>query len=222
MNIYGKLKAISPIRLLLVTIIVVLISSLSDRYLISQLDDNMNSMYVDRLVPAVELFHLNYEIFEKRLAAERYLVKPSRDLKEEYYQALLFTDRMIDSLITSYETTYLVPEESDHLFKLKRSINQARALEREFVMGGRQQDQILVRYLFPIYEDIRLELLDLVDIQKKVGDELRSGSGKAGWTMNQLNHLQVAFAVILALLLYQLLFSIAPKNKNELDNFSNN
>ena len=208
---FGKINASSLLRILIVTSMATLVYGVADMYVLSPAIEKASLQQTPQQEANVLLFEIHYEILEKRMAGERYLIKPSRNLKEEYYQVLLFTDKIIDSLVTSYETRFIAPEQINQLATMKRSINQARVLERDFVMGGQQKDQLLVRYLFPIYEDIRLEMLNLLS-GKKAAKIKALTSERSGFSVGWLNIIAVALVVFLAQIFYHIIANKRSSN----------
>ncbi|ELR70461.1 hypothetical protein C900_03715 [Fulvivirga imtechensis AK7] len=179
------------------------------------MNHSFTSIYKDRLVPAAEWFHVNDIMYSKRLLLEKHLLGHDELPADVVRDKLAVHNAQIDSIIEAFETTYLVHEESDALHLFKAKMMQYNDIEHRYVsleagtkMKGYGQE------LEPLFNELNRQIVRLGDIQTKVGKELVQGSEYTMGSASMLNSLQIAMAVVIALLVQILLWtsrSVMPK-----------
>lgn len=181
--------------LMILTILAVALTALTmwEKHNRNQLISSFDTMYADRLIPASEIFHLSNLMFERRRVMDDFMHEQN---SENAMQDLERIDLKMDSILHSYEQTYLVVEETKHLPAYKNTLSHYTAREKELLYKGGDYDG-----LNQAYDKVRKELLTLSDIQLKVGANLAKGHKLINGSMNLLDTLQSGMLLILVLLI---------------------
>lgn len=96
-------------------LVVVVLASLSMNQAMQYMDQSIETVYADRLKPAVDLVHLSELFHRKRLLMQGFLSGQSPMLIQELRMELVADNAQSDSLISSFEKTRLIDAEEKKL-----------------------------------------------------------------------------------------------------------
>ncbi|GAB3841792.1 hypothetical protein GCM10028821_49190 [Hymenobacter jeollabukensis] len=174
------------------------------------------SLYQDRLLPATGLFQLNDLMYTKQQLLDSYLLRPSAT-RQHYVQVQLGGRNVeVDSILSRYEATYLVAEETRVFGALKARLHQYNALERELLTAAGPTDPAQARRLARQFTRIHNDLTRLNQIQQRVGQELSKSSQDMEVDAGLLSNLKIVVLVVFTLAILQALLldrhPLVPKN----------
>jgi hypothetical protein len=207
--IQQKLKA----ALLLTGIMTVIIfTTLVLKNNIRGIDQSSNSIYQDRLIPAVSIVYLSENLYSKRLLIKKYISTEKVASSVEIREQLNAYNVAIDSLIRDFEKTYLVQDESKSLHAFKRCHHAYSRLEQQVIQFHEQGNKLAENELFDGQSSVTFQqgiahLNELISIQSVVGQKLIKESQSEASQVNILSTLQIAVAIIIGLVILGLIHS---------------
>lgn len=182
---------------------------------IQSLEKSFSSIHDDRLVPATYVFRLTDHLYKKRLLwgdAER----PGQG--EALRAELRKHDEAMESLLQSFEATYLVDAESRALKDLEASLSAGQKLEERWASGASKE---LHAAMTAEFDQALRQLNALSQIQTHVGADLKRDSKSLLGAASVSYNMELSLLLIVGLLLCNLLSpsrSIdAPKPPRRLD-----
>ncbi|MFD2164428.1 MCP four helix bundle domain-containing protein [Paradesertivirga mongoliensis] len=186
---------------------------------ISDINQSVNSIYNDRLIPATDIFYLSESLHGRQLAMEKFLYRDGQDVRQLRSELERYNSRA-HQLISKYEKTYLVDEESVFLSNFKERINQYSALEKKMLILLAASDQAAGLRLYETRGRIALEstiaqLSDLTVIQSAVGSKLVNDTRGIVATSNFLSDLQIVLAIVIGAIITALVVSSKLISKPE-------
>jgi len=195
---------------LAVMMLFIIVFSLIESYNISRISKSFNSIYEDRLIPAVDLYAISNHIHSKQSELVTYLFTPKLST-EQIRRSLQQTNASLDSLISKYGKTYLVAEENNHLQKLKKNLKNFQR-DEQMIVNTAVLDKEVARELYlnnalPLYDQLNAELMQLTHLQTQVGKELLSESLRSQASSNFITQLQLAVTIILGLIIMVLVIT---------------
>ncbi len=182
----------------------IIVFSLLESYNVTRISKSFNSIYEDRLIPAVDLYSIADHIHGKRTQLFTYLFTDNISTAEiEKYIAN--ENLKLDKLINKYESTYLVKEESYYLSSLKKNLRNYRRDELILIQKARE-DKETARNLYlnttdHLYNDLNKDLMRLTQVQTQVGRELLKESQNSQSSSGLISQLQFVIAIILGLVI---------------------
>lgn len=163
-----------------------------------KLEQNMSSIYKDRLMPAYYLFQINDHLYQKKILLNNAM---QNKLAADIVTGNLH-NHAIDSLISAYSLTYLTTEEkkewNSFLLKLK-NYNTAEAN----ALNSKQQFELSD----DLFTEVQHSLNNLSRIQASVGKQLHSSTKTIVYGSVIYTYLQVALMIILILIVLMTLRS---------------
>jgi Four helix bundle sensory module for signal transduction len=209
-----------PAALFLIVLLVVLGSSIWEKRLMHDLNSSAASLYQDRLLPATGLFQLNDLMYAKQQLLAGYQARPTA-ARQHYAQVQLGGRNVeIDSILSSYEATYLVAEETRVFRALKARLRRYNALEAQLLSAAAPAAPAQTRALGRQFAQIHADLSRLNRIQQQVGQELSKSSNAIEGDANLLSNVQIALVIIFTLIIQQaLLMDRHPLLPSSLKNF---
>ena len=213
--IYSIQQKSKTALLLMVVVATILGCNFLENKFFTDINKSVSSIYNDRLIPAAELFHVNDLMYKKRLILEKYLVNPAQQDYRMVKRELANHNAQIDSIVLSFEATYLVDEETASLQHFKKSVHQYNKLEEICLAKTAVSSDTYEMSLAPLFKDIHEDLVQLSSIQTSIGKELVNGSKVTSTGANLINNLQISIVVIIMVVVYALLLSsrsLIPKN----------
>ena len=193
------MKSIYPIKsktkiaiTLLSMIILLLCGVLVERYFFSKINEGSASIYNDRLIPSTAIYHLSDHISERR-----FLLLNDTIRAEETKSELAWHRYKEDSIITAFEQTYLVADESKALNQLKSNLDDYNKMEAELLSEKSIKDFALLEQQ---YSGIREELLALSNIQTRVGLTLQKENDRLNSNADVISQLLVIVLILTCLI----------------------
>jgi hypothetical protein len=167
------------------------------------LDQQMHSMYKDRLMPATYLFRLNNHLHNKQRWQEANQFHNKGDVSklEEYNESM-------GSLIALYEKTYLTPRETDLWASFKSNLAILNAAERNLMVlpSDKQASAEHIRS----FEGAAESLSKLSDLQSQEGLRLQTSSESILSGNLMQNILELALLFIICVLAIHWFNTTAP------------
>lgn len=178
---------------------------------ISDINQSVNSIYSDRLIPATDIFYLSENLHNRQLAMEQFLFRSERNYNQLKAQLKKYDGKQLD-LIAKYEKTYLVDEESVFLEKFKKNVSVYAALESQILsltVANKKAEAITLYETAGRHslENTIHQLSDLTTIQSSVGNKLLNDTKGIVATSNFLSNLQLVLAIIIGLMITALIIS---------------
>lgn len=186
---------------------------------ISDINQSVNSIYNDRLIPATDIFYLSENLHGRQSAMEKFIYRDGQDVKQLKLELERYNSR-IHQLISKYEKTYLVDEESVFLSDFKGRINQYSLLEKRILNLLAGNEPAAGLHLYETRGRIALEstiaqLSDLTVIQSAVGSKLVNDTRGIVATSNFLSDLQIVLAIVIGAIITALIVSSKLISKPE-------
>ncbi|SDL88258.1 MCP four helix bundle domain-containing protein [Siphonobacter aquaeclarae] len=218
--IQQKMKAALALGSIMLLIV---LSNFVSRGNLRGVGDAFVSMYQDRLIPAVDLIYLTDHLYSKRLLVEKTILSGDSPASAALQSTVAAHNQSLDSLLAAFAKTKLVDQESKTLSALKLQLAEYNRLETRILAlssGGSQEE---ARALFDgvaagSFRETLQSLSALTEIQSKVGKELIKSSNGEVAQMKSLAMAQMALAVIVALVIFALIYSssafIQPKSNS--------
>ena len=195
---------------LAVMMLLVILFSLLESYNVSRISKSFNSIYEDRLIPAVDLYSISAHIQTKRNKLVTFLFTDNIS-SDEIRTVLSSENKQLDTLINKYENTYLVKAETNHLQNLKKNLKiferdellliSAAAESREFAIN------LYLNTTVKLYDEIDKDLIELTRVQSEIGKELLAESVKSQSSSSFISQLQIIVAIILGLIIMILIIT---------------
>ncbi|MFC5409096.1 MCP four helix bundle domain-containing protein [Larkinella bovis] len=213
-----KLKAA---LLLLPVMVAVILTSLSMRSTMQEVDQALGSVYTDRLEPAVEMVYLSEKFHAKRHLLETWLMAPNKSSARITEARLKEYDAGIEQSIGQFEKTKLVAEEQKSLLAIKTVLADYRKLEKTVLQQGSSDQIEAASHTFKgpgavLFQQGVTHLHDLARIQSVVGEEFRKKSHTDALHFYANSTLQIAIAVIMGLIILNIIHNL---NRTEAEAF---
>ena len=169
---------------------------------LSELQEALSSIYMDRLVAERHLYELSHKIYEKKMLLDQYDELP--------LEPSLRTNDTIQQIIEGYEETYLTVEEEAQLSTLKDHIRISRQFELQFINAtSPRQRETLQPALANHYDSILSGLNDLSKLQLHEAQKLIDQSDRVVASNNITSRLGIGLLLVMGLLTL-LIFSSVP------------
>lgn len=206
-----KQKAKIAILLFFVMTCSILIRILEDKS-VKNMNDSFISLYNDRLIPAMDLYHMVENLYARRNIIESVMYSAAKAQQLKLRDNLSEYNSNIDSLMKKYEKTYLVQQEKVHLQDLKKSLNATFLMEQDLVnhIYNNQPETALRIYESkgkPLFTKTTAHLSALVDTQKQVGNEIIEHTERIVSGTKLYSSLQIALAILIGILIVGILFT---------------
>lgn len=190
--------------MLAVLMLFIILFSLLESYNVTRISRSFNSIYEDRLIPAVDLYFIADHIHDKRNELFTFLF--TDELSADELRVYLSKESAkVDTLISKYENTHLVSDETNHLSSLKKNIRDFRRDELILIKTA-ENDKAAARNIYlnttvHLYDEMNENLMKLAQVQTLVGKELLKESQSSQDRSEFISHLQFIIAVILGLII---------------------
>lgn len=209
-----KLKAA---LLLLPVMVVVILTSVSMRSTMEDVDQALGSVYADRLEPAVEMVYLSEKFHAKRHLVETWLTAENRSSISILEARLKQYDAGIHHIIEQFEKTRLVADEKTSLLAIKTVLSDYRQLEQRVLQQGTSGKTEAARESFTgsgavLFQQGVTHLHDLARIQSVVGKEFLQRSHREARYLYIHSTLQIAVAVIMGLIILSILHHVKQRD----------
>jgi hypothetical protein len=189
----------------------ILIRILEDKS-VKNMNESFISLYNDRLVPAMDLYHIVENLYARRNIIESVLYTKAEAYQLDLRGNLARYNRNIDSLVNKYEKTYLVQQEKVQLQDLKNNLKDIMAMEQRLVSDiyNNQTPAALNRYERQgkaMFSNASNYLTKLIDTQKQVGNEIITDTERIVSGSKIYSNLQLALAILIGILIVGILFT---------------
>jgi len=195
---------------LAVLMLLVILFSLLESYNVSRISKSFNSIYEDRLIPAVDLYSISGHIQTKRNKLVSFLFTNNLN-SDEIRTVLNSENKLLDTLISKYENTYLVKAETNHLQNLKKNLKIFERDELLLINAAMESKEFAINlYLnttIKLYDEIDKDLMELTRVQSEIGKELLAESVKSQSSSSFISQLQIIVAIILGLIIMILIIT---------------
>jgi hypothetical protein len=189
----------------------ILIRILEDKS-VKNMNESFISLYNDRLVPAMDLYHIVENLYARRNIIESVLYTKAEAYQLDLRGNLVRYNRNIDSLVNKYEKTYLVQQEKVQLQDLKKNLKDIMAMEQRLVSDiyNNQTPAAINRYERQgkaMFSNASNYLTKLIDTQKQVGNEIITDTERIVSGSKIYSNLQLALAILIGILIVGILFT---------------
>ena len=158
-----------------------------------KLDQNMSSIYNDRLMPAGYLFQISDHLYQKQLLHMDERI-PATELKQQLQQH----DLSIAKLVKAYEATYLTTAEKQYWNKLLQSL-------AAYQLAEGKEAELQTNVMEASFINAQLALNQLNTLQATEGNLLQRSS-KAIISETVLHtYLEITMIIVLAVIILSLL-----------------
>ncbi|GAB2467374.1 hypothetical protein GCM10011375_31610 [Hymenobacter qilianensis] len=217
MNMLSGIHHKTKLAFLFLGIVLTMVgSSLWETRQLHDMNTAVASLYQDRLQPAAGLFALNDRMYAKRQLLETHLAAPAEASPRHTQAQLASHNQVIDSLLRSYEATYMVAEEDQVFQSVKASLTRYNLLEAKLLRAGAPTSAALTQELAAQFDRIHADVSRLTQIQLQVGKQLSRGSAVADGQVTLLSQVKIALLVVLTLAILQAIVMdkhpLLPKN----------
>lgn len=200
--VMGFRQRVKAAMILVAVLIFMILGNVWEKNSMTDLNASFSSIYEDRLLPATYIFHLTDRLYEKRIALES-LESGRASSADQVESQLNHHSRVIDTLISDFQDTYLVKEESASLYRFVEANEKYRTLENEILNKIRQNQNVdgELATLKLAFSDTKTELTKLSSIQTAVGHDLTAGSENKFASVDLMTTLEISLIVILCFLI---------------------
>lgn len=195
---------------LAVMMLFIILFSLMESYNVNKISKSFNSIYEDRLIPAVDLYSISGHIHDKRNKLVSFIFTENMNA-EDVKKAVGSANEELDKLISKYEKTYLVKTETNHLQNLKKNL---KLFERDelLLINAALEDKVVARNLYlnntvKFYDELDKDLIELTRVQSEIGKELLAESIKSQASSEFISHIQIIIAIILGIVIMILIIT---------------
>lgn len=197
------------------------LTNVMERRNMKNLDRSFSSIYYDRLIPATDIFYLTSNLYKRRMLMEQFLFTGQTASLNDLRKDLGNHSDSIMYLISKFEKTLLIKEESVYLTEFKRRVLHYNGVETRILDVWTQQSPQHARQLYE--REGKNDLLstiqyleELTRIQSSVGLDLIQNSKGIASSSDTLMTLQIVVALIIGLLIHALIAaSKITQQKNE-------
>lgn len=190
---------------LFVMIVTLLCGILLERHFFQRVDSTSTALYEDRLLPSVFVYQLTDFIHQRHRAAETiHLIQRAEPTDRQRSELAQYRHQM-DSILTAFQHTYLVQDESTSLDRLDRQMAAYAEVERQLLA-----DPASAEYFARLeghLDAIRTELLQLSSIQTIVGKELVADTESVVARAHFLSNFEVIVVIVCCLIAQVLVLS---------------
>jgi methyl-accepting chemotaxis protein len=142
---------------------------------------NFNSMYADRLVPAIQMYRINNDLTQMRSLSLEHIKFSEQSQMAQVEQKINAFNANIDKQVSDYAATYLVPEEVIALAALRQHLAEFRQIFNRKLQYSRDLQNAEAESLHLREETVALDRLvrnitTIVEVQDVVGKVLNADS----------------------------------------------
>lgn len=179
-------------------------------YSMIKVSQRFESVYADRLVPALDISAMQEKYYQNRLLLEEHLLATTAKEEKQIMQQIEQNETDLDSLLHKFRATYLTSQESEDLKEYLKAGERYSKVQQTILVMSHTQDKATAKAMFrqegmQSFQELLLPLHALSQLQEEVGHELYADSERQMKSLKVLSYLVIALAVILALLVGSLL-----------------
>lgn len=202
---------------LLVGLIILLVTNISERIQIHKLEDSINTLVEDRLIAESYLLEMYDNIHTQQLLILTHsetILAPEEGLQLLNYQSEL------TSILQKFSETYFTDQEESTFQQLDSIVHSIQSLEDSIVIA--QDTAIYIQEIIALNRkilEVEQLVLELSDIQTQVGKTLQKESQSITLGTDSEISFELAVLIIIALIIQVLIFSVksiqsSEKNQN--------
>lgn len=175
-----------------------------ESYNVTRISRSFNSIYEDRLIPAVDLFSIADHIHSKRNQLLTFLFT-DKISSDEITRYINEENLRLDTLINKYENTHLVRVETNYLIRLKKNLSDHQRDEFLLIKTASENKEtarnLYLNTTVHLYNELTKDLMRLTQVQTAVGRELQRESQLSQTSSGFISQLQFVIAIILGLVI---------------------
>jgi hypothetical protein len=189
---------------LAILMLFIIIFSLIESYNTARISRSFNSIYEDRLIPAVDLYFMADHIHKKRHQLSIFIF--TENIKPDEIKLFLEKENNdVDKLISKYENTHLVKTEANHLARLKRNLIEYRRDELMLIATAEHNKEtakkLYLNTMQNLYNELNKDLMELTQVQTQVGKKLLAESVNSKSSSTLISNLQLIITIILGFII---------------------
>ncbi|GAB3815187.1 MCP four helix bundle domain-containing protein [Pontibacter rugosus] len=206
-----KIKQRNKIALALGAIILItVLANWFVSYSMTVVGSQFKSVYVDRLVPALDISAIQERYYQNRLLLEEHISLMDRLQQETIRVQLSQNEQEIDSLVAKYSATQLTAKEQQDLQQYLKAEKELHLLKNKILLHSSAGEKHVASNLYKqqwlaAFQELMQPLHALSELQESVGQELYEDADRQMKSLKTLSYLVIALAVIFALLIGTLL-----------------
>ena len=206
---YGIPQKLKTASLLLGIMALVVLFNLIERSNVAQLNQSVNSIYKDRLIPATDIFYMTEHLYEKRFAMENFLAEDSNGTSNVKAK-LASHNRALDTLVQKFEQTYLIGSESAFLASFRNKARRYAEVEQQTLSMIENNRKIEGRAFYKTngnasLKDTIQQLAELTKVQTTVGGQLLDNSRGVLAVSKLVSSLQIVLTLIIGFMINSLI-----------------
>lgn len=211
--------------LLAMVMALIVISNLMSRKNIKDVNNAIVSIYQDRLIPASDLFYINDLLYQKRFLVDQMLFIPDHN-ENKSRQQLMYCDSAIHALVSKYEGTQMVANESKFLHEFKADLTNYNQLEKAVVTLILSEETAAAKQIYEgqlrmVHKKTIGTLIELNKIQTLVGSQIIKDSKLVLNISTFFSTLQILLAITIGTVIIKLVAVSKLINKPQ-DDFNLN
>lgn len=201
MGILGKIKLSPEVTGwgVIAIIICIIGFNLLNRQSYTDLHQSIDTIYEDRLMPAVYIYELSDLLHFNRLYLDRHLSSRERRYQTETSHQIFMNHLKIDSLLHHYSQTYLTEHESGVFSDLKVMLLDLRKMEMDLLQPTVYAEELEIK-LDKLFNTALKDLKLLALEQQAVGREIKKSTRIVLAGTNTLADLEISILFILLIL----------------------
>jgi len=162
---------------------------------------SVDSMYKDRLVPAIQMYRVHKDLSEIRALTVAHIKDSTQSQRQKISAEITTLNADIDQQIREYAATYLVPEEVAALAELRQALASYRTtLERTLRLSFAQQiyeaEHVYLNEESLALEQVLKPIHAIVAVQDTVGKQLYNESFAAAERLRKVLYGVIAGAIV--------------------------
>jgi len=180
---------------------------------------DLDSMYIDRLIPIQDLGYANAALLTARGDLVAALGTSDLNKRKKYVESIRSESKKVDELIDKYSKTALVKEETETLPKFLSEWNEYKrlreiAIDNVLNMKDGEANEIIYGESLTHQLEARKNLLSLIDVNVKVAEELKQAAEERTNSATIYTMVMAILAVLAALCAILFISSLISKNLN--------
>ncbi|WP_276495816.1 MCP four helix bundle domain-containing protein [Pontibacter litorisediminis] len=181
-------------------------------YSMTKVNAQFESVYADRLVPALDISTMQERYYQNRLLLEEHLLTASVEEEQRIMAEIEQNEADLDSLLGKFQATYLTTQESQDLQDYLQAGRDYSKTQQTILVMSHTGDKAAALDMFrregmAAFQELLRPLHALSKLQEQVGHELYEDAERQMKSLKVLSYMVIALAVILAALVGALLQS---------------
>ncbi|PKD19552.1 hypothetical protein APR41_02800 [Salegentibacter salinarum] len=186
-----------------------LITEIIEKRSLKSIDQDISSLYQDRLLPASQIYELSEILHEKRMLFE--------DIKDngEYNAAFNLMEikaynSQVDQVLKDYGKTYLVEREEVYFQDFQKHYEEYLVLENTILENLKEEDFTTAIYLInknatDYFKILNVDLHNIASIQPEIGEQLMAHYKTSSGITSLLYYFKIALTILIGIFVLRLL-----------------